>query len=242
VLGALLASVALAMSLERWWSPGEGRVFPAELDYATSTGTVRTLLSGGPLQTAGHPFFEPIGTNGRACITCHQPADGMSLSVASAQARWEKNGADDPLFAAIDGSNCPTLPQRERASHALLLDYGLIRIERPWPPRDASGRRITPDFRIEVVRDPTGCNSGPLHGLGASTPAVSVYRRPRPVTNLKYLTAVGFAYDPKQGMALPLDPVTHRPLSGNILADQPRLDARGAGTGCGGHPRRARVP
>jgi hypothetical protein len=213
------AAVALAAAPDRWWSPGEGRTFPAQLDYENATGTLRTLVSGGPVQTAGHPFFEPLGSTGRACVTCHQPADGMSLSAATARARWEAEGAKDPLFAAIDGSNCPTLPQEERASHSLLIDYGLFRIQRDWPPRDANGQPIVPDFRIEVVRDPYGCNTGPNYGPQARSPNISVYRRPRPVSNLKYLLAVGFAYDPKQGLALPLDPVTHRPLSGNLLAD-----------------------
>ena len=48
---------------------------------------------------------------------------------------------------------------------------------------------------------------------------ISVYRRPRPATNLKYLLAVGFAYDPKNGMALPRDPVTQVRISGNLMAD-----------------------
>lgn len=171
------------------------------------------------METRGHPFFEPIGVNGRACVTCHQPGDAMSLSAASARERWEATNGTDPLFAALDGSNCPTLPQQDRASHSLLLDYGLIRIERPWPPRDVAGKPIKPDFRIEVVRDPTGCNTGTRYGPQAAKPNISVYRRPRPVTNLKYLTAVGFEYDPKQGLALPHDPKTGRLLSGNILAD-----------------------
>jgi hypothetical protein len=211
--------VASAAEKDRWWSPGEGRTFPAQLDYANGTGTLRTLVSGGAVDTKGHPFFEALGSTGRACVTCHQPADGMSLSAASAQARWREQGAADPLFAPIDGSNCPTLPQKERASHSLLLDYGLIRIQRAWPPRDSHGRPIKPDFRIEVVRDPNGCNSGSTYGPQAREPNVSVYRRPRPVSNLKYLLAVGFAYDPKQGMALPLDPITRQPLSGNLMAD-----------------------
>lgn len=219
IIGVSAAITLAAGAPDRWWSPGEGRTFPAVLDYDNASGTLRTLVSGGAVDTAGHPFFEPLGSTGRACVTCHQPADGMSLAAASARARWDAAGAKDPLFAAIDGSNCPTLPQAERASHSLLLDYGLIRIQRPWPPRDAAGHPITPDFRIEVVRDPYGCNTGPQYGPQARNPNISVYRRPRPVSNLKYLLAVGFAYDPKQGMALPLDPVTHRPLSGNLLAD-----------------------
>ncbi len=202
---------------DRWWDPGDGRTFPAVLDYPNEHGTLRTLLVGGPIKTKGHAFFEPIGSNGRACLTCHQPADGMSLSAATAQERWDTTGGKDPLFAAYDGSNCPTLPQGERASHSLLLERGLFRIQRPWPVREWNGKPVTPDFRIDVVRDPNGCNSGPKYGPEAGN--VSVYRRPRPVSNFKYLLAVGFRFDPKQGIALPRDPDSGGQQSGNLMAD-----------------------
>ncbi|MCY1673013.1 hypothetical protein OVA07_18575 [Novosphingobium sp. SL115] len=220
-----LAALAVAISVgarggetpDRWWAPGEGRTFPATLDYENENGTLRTLLVGGPLNTQGHPFFTPLGPDGRACVTCHQPADAMSLSAESARRQWDRTGGKDPLFAAYDGSNCPTLPQDQRASHSLLLDRGLIRIERPWPAKTFNGKAITPDFTIDVVRDPNGCNSGPLYG--PANGKISVYRRPRPVANMKYLLAVGFPYDPKQGYALPLDPDDGKPQSGNLMAD-----------------------
>ncbi|ABP64264.1 hypothetical protein Saro_3404 (plasmid) [Novosphingobium aromaticivorans DSM 12444] len=220
-----LAALALAASMgarggetpDRWWAPGEGRVLPAVLDYENDHGTLRTLVVGGPLKTKGHPFFEPLGPNGRACVTCHQPADAMSLSVESVRRQWDRTKGKDPLFAAIDGSNCPTLPQEARDSHSLLLDRGLFRIERPWPVTSFNGRPVTPDFTIDVVRDPNGCNSGPAYGPAAGK--ISVYRRPRPVANMKYLLAVGFPYDPKQGYALPLDPDDGKPQSGNLMAD-----------------------
>jgi hypothetical protein len=202
-----------------WWAPGSGRQFPAAADYENGSGILRTMLIGGPMETKDHPFFRPTGPNGRACVTCHQPADAMSLSAETARARWDATGGKDPLFAAYDGSNCPTLPQGERGSHSLLLEHGLIRIQRPWPPKDVSGRPIAPDFTLEVVRDPWGCNSSPKYGPRAASPNVSVYRRPRPVANLKYLLAIGFAYDPKQGLPLPLDPESGRPMSGNLMAD-----------------------
>lgn len=218
MLIAGLAVAARGDAPTRWWAPGEGRAFPATLDYSNDHGTLRTLLVDGPMETKGHPFFEPIGTNGRACVTCHQPADGMSLSAATARQRWDATGGKDPLFAAIDGSNCPVLPQAERASHSLLLERGLIRIERKWPVRGT-------DFRIEVVRDPNGCNSAP--GYGPAAGKVSVYRRPRPLANMKYLLAAGFAYDPKQGLALPRDPDdATRFQSGNIMADNRAVNLR----------------
>ncbi|MFM5930536.1 MAG: hypothetical protein ACKOPQ_06480 [Novosphingobium sp.] len=213
----LLLSAAQKAPPDRWWSPGEGRTFPAVLDYANEHGTVRTLLNGGPLKTAGHPFFEPIGSNGRACVTCHQPADGMSLSARTAAERWQATSGRDPLFAAVDGSNCPTLPQDDKASHSLLIERGLFRIQRAWPVKAWQGKPVTPDFTLEVVRDPNGCNSGPHYGPAAGN--VSVYRRPRPVSNFKYLLAVGFAFDPKQGVVLPRDPATGQQQSGNLMAD-----------------------
>lgn len=216
-LALVLAVGARGAAPDRWWSPGEGRVFPATLDYDNDQGTLRTLLVGGPLKTKGHPFFEPIGTNGRACVTCHQPADAMSLSAATARERWQATGGKDPLFAAFDGSNCPILPQGDRASHSLLLERGLFRVQRPWPVRSFNGKPVTPDFTIEVVRDPNGCNSAP--GYGPDAGKVSVYRRARPVANMKYLLAVGFPFDPKQGYALPLDPDDGKPQSGNLMAD-----------------------
>lgn len=213
---------------DRWWQPGEGRVFPAQLDYGDASGTVRLLLDRGPMATKGHPFFTARGPSGRACVTCHQPADAMSLSVADVQRQWARRGAADPLFAASDGSNCPSLPQEARASHSLLLDHGLIRIARPWPPRDLSGEPMTPDFTIDVVRDPTGCETDAKWGLRSASPHVSVYRRPRPVANFKFIEAMGFAYDPKAGMPLALDPETGKPVSGNLMADArvPSLSAQ----------------
>ncbi|MEN9683204.1 MAG: hypothetical protein RLZZ427_955 [Pseudomonadota bacterium] len=226
---AALASVGIAAGShsaapERWWSPGDGRIFPAVLDYPNEHGVVRTLLNGGPMPTKGHPFFEPIGSNGRACVTCHQPADGMSLSAASAATQWDATSGKDPLFAAVDGSNCPTLPQAEKASHSLLIERGLFRIQRPWPVRQWQGKPVTPDFTLDVVRDPNGCNSGAHYGPAAGN--VSVYRRPRPVSNFKYLLAVGFAYDPKQGIALPRDPDGHGQQSGNLMADNRAANLR----------------
>ena len=221
IAGLLVAGSAwVAVAPGHWWDPGEGRPFPARLDVANPAGSHRVLLVDGPMETRGHPFFEPLGKYGRACVTCHQPADGMSLSTASIQEQWRRNGHTDPLFAAYDGSNCPDLPQDKAESHSLLLEHGLFRIPRPWPPRNHDGSVIEPDFTLEVERDPTGCNLSSTWGLASAEPTVSVFRRPRPVANLKYVEAMGFNFDPKQGLPLPMDPETGRPASGNLMADR----------------------
>ncbi len=207
---------------QAWWRPGSGATLPAAAEYPDALGRFGIVNASGPVKTAGHPFFEPLGTNGRACVTCHQPADAMSLSVATIRRRWEQTDGRDPLFAAIDGSNCPSLPQGERASHSLLLDRGLFRVFLPWPPRDADGKAITPEFDIEVVRDPTGCNTDPIYGLHSKNPTISVYRRPRPAMNLRYVTSARFGVSAivgKSGELAPIDPETGKPANMNMMAD-----------------------
>src|SRR3954463_7002176 len=176
----LCAVVGAAQSVPptSWWGPGQGTPLPEFATYQNDQGELGGLNTSGSLDTNGHPFFESIGTNGRACVTCHQPADGMSLSVRSIRARWTASGGRDPLFAAVDGMNCPNLPPDDPRSHSQLLERGLFRIALPWPPQRSDGTRIDPEFTIDVVRDPSACNTDPRYGLNSPTPTISVYRRP----------------------------------------------------------------
>ncbi len=222
----------------QWWSPGDGQMLPAFIEYVNDHGRIGLVNDNGPVETKGHPFFEPLGTNGRACVTCHQPADGMSLALASIRERWSTTGGKDPLFAAIDGSNCPNLPQDQEASHSLLLERGLFRVFVPWPPVAADGSTIDPEFDLEVVRDPTGCNTSEEYGLNSAQPAVSVYRRPRVAANLRFVATANFGVSPfigKNGMPAARDPETGKPVNMNLMADarEPtlRTQAQSAATG-----------
>lgn len=239
VAGSALGLVSpAAQAPDAWWSAGDGRVLPATASYENPYGRLTILNTAGRLDTKGHPFFEPIGANGRACVTCHQPADGMSLSVETIQRRWLATNGRDPLFAAVDGKDCPDLPQGDPKSHSLLLNRGLIRVSLPWPPAAADGSRVTPEFTLEVVRDPARCNTSPVYGLNSPTPSVSVYRRPRPAANLKYVTAGGFGvgrFIAKNGQPAARDPETGRPVQMNMMADAREISlatqARSAASG-----------
>ncbi len=206
----------------QWWPPGDDRALLAEVDYANPWGFVGLVNTDGPIDTDGHPFFEPLGSNGRACVSCHQPASGMSLSLALITDRWQRTRGADPIFAAVDGMNCPDLRRGDPASHSLLLERGLFRIPLPWPPVDAAGAPIEPEFTIEVVRDPTGCNTHPVYGIDGDRHEISVYRRPRPAANLRYVTSSRFGVSPfigKTGMLAAVDPETGRPVNMNMMAD-----------------------
>jgi hypothetical protein len=161
------ASVAQSDSYDAadWWQAGSGQTLSASADFNDPSGKTGLLNASGPVETRGHPFFEPIGSNGRACVTCHQPANAMSISVTAIRGRWEATHGKDPLFAAVDGSNCPSAPQEAESSHSLLLRHGLFRIFLPWPPKAADGSIVTAEFDLALVSDPTGCNSDPIYGL-----------------------------------------------------------------------------
>ena len=189
-VAAALASAQRYGPAHTWWDAGMGGYLPWDESFDNPDGQVTIVNHKGSVQTKGHPFFEALGTNGRACVTCHQPANAMALSGSAARQRWIETGGRDPLFAAIDGSNCPDLPQEAAASHSLLLDRGLIRIPLPWPPKDRHGAAIHPDFRLEVVSDPTGCNTSPVYGVRSAHPSISVYRRPRIAANLNQVSVL----------------------------------------------------
>ncbi|HEY2380894.1 MAG TPA: hypothetical protein VGK48_06880 [Terriglobia bacterium] len=229
---------AAARTLDAWWTPGNGAVLRSTVPYENPFGWLTILNSSGDVVTKNNAFFDPIGSNGRACVTCHQPADGMSISVDSIRQRWGRTSGSDPLFATVDGKNCPDLPDEYPQSHSLLLDRGLIRVPLPWPPKAADGTAIKPEFTIETVRDPTGCNTSPVYGLNSPAPTISVYRRPRPAANLKYVTADGFGvgrFIAKDGQPTERDPETGKLVQMNMMADarEPSLrsQARSAAAG-----------
>ena len=216
---------------EQWWAPGNDRPLPGFVQYANAAGFLGILNAEGSVDTVGHPFFEALGPNGRACVSCHQPANGMSLSLDAIVSRWEVTRGGDPIFAAVDGMNCPNLTPGDAASHSLLLERGLFRVALPWPPVDAEGSAFAPDFTIEVVRDPTGCNTDPVFGIEGDRREVSVYRRPRPAANLRYVASSRFgvsAFIGKTGMLAAVDPDTGEPVNMNMMADarEPTLKAQ----------------
>jgi hypothetical protein len=202
-----------------WWSAGQGDALPASASYADPNGAIGILNVSGAVDTRSHPFFQVLGANGRACVTCHQPANGMSISAAALRERWQATQGKDPVFAGIDGSNCPSLPPQLESSHSLLLERGLFRIFLPWPRRDRQGHELASEFTIEVVSDPAGCNRDPQYGLHSKDPHISVYRRPRPVANLKYPLTVSGPMILKSGTPADIDPETGQPVNMNIMAD-----------------------
>jgi hypothetical protein len=152
-------------------------VIPNLTGFRDPSGTLRTFSQNGDidLNTA---FFQNLGTNGRSCVTCHQPSDAMSISAAHVQNRFDDSDGLDPIFLPNDGSNCDhdidvsSLAGRAEA-YSLLRTRGLIRIALTLP--------VKRDFEVVSVQNPYGCGE---------TAVLSLYRRPLSATNLRFLSAV----------------------------------------------------
>ena len=140
----------------RWWSPAEGRYMPERLSYDNELGRITVLNGAGNIQTRGHPFFEPLGSNGRACITCHQPADGMSISVATLRERWNLTQGQGSRLCRHRWFQLSESSAGRRARRIPCCSTGACSaFSCPGLPTSRSGETIKPEFTIEVVRDPT---------------------------------------------------------------------------------------
>jgi hypothetical protein len=205
MIGSLLvciAELAAAANAPAQSLDDAGRAVGRE-SFPDATGTITTLSLNGPIDERG-AFFQSLGSNGRSCASCHMANQAMSLSIADVQRRFARTRGQDPLFAPIDGANCPNGRQGSAADHSLLLQHGLIRIFIK-PPASAQ-------FSIAVVHDPYGCAITPDPSDGQ--PVVSVYRRPLPTTNLGFLSAIMF--DGRE-TAQPLNALASFPV--NLAAD-----------------------
>jgi hypothetical protein len=144
--------------------------------YTNGSGSHQTFSSTGNTSVT-NPFFQSIGTNGRACINCHQPSAAWGITPSQVQQVFNATGGTDPIFRTNDGSNAPNLPvatvaQRQTA-YSLLLNRGVIRVGLPIP--------ANAEFDLVLTEDP-------YHF--ASATELSLFRRPLPSTNLKFLATV----------------------------------------------------
>lgn len=149
---------------------------PDMKDYPNDSGSLRTFSPDGALDKR-NAFFQNLGSNGRACITCHQPSQDWTITPEYVQERFDATSGLDPLFRTNDGSVSPqadvTTVKARKKAYAMLLSKGLIRVGIGIP---ANG-----EFELASVDDP-------YHY--ASSNELSLFRRPLPSTNLRFLSGV----------------------------------------------------
>jgi hypothetical protein len=185
---------------------------PARAAFANPGGTAESFNANGSVDP-NSPFFQSLGTNGRSCGTCHRPDQGWTVSAEQTQMRFLTSNGTDPIFRTVDGSNCDTnidvstIDGRSQA-YSLLLTRALIRVALAVP--------AGADFQVVSVSNPYGCND-------SST--LSMYRRPLPTANLRFLTTV--MWDGRESTANPTQKISFATNPSDLVADltQQAIDA-----------------
>lgn len=154
----------------------QGAPLPAApIPQANADGTSLTVSAAGFIDMA-NPFFTPMG-NGRSCASCHSENAGWSVTPRGLAQRFEQSAGSDAIFRLVDGANSPvaataTLDQK-RIAYSMLLTKGLIRVGMAMP--------ANAEFSLARADDPYNY---------ASARELSLFRRPLPSANLKFISSV----------------------------------------------------
>lgn len=180
-----------------WKQGGIPAVIKQSEQFANTHGKVGNYNVPGTTITANNAFFQSLGTNGRSCVTCHNPPSGLGLNLKNIKARFRSN-LNDPLFAPVDGANCPDAVPAQYTSgslyggnrgkgkkalkdaYSMLLTRGLIRIAIKVP--------ANAEYTVKVLSDKPGCNLSPAFNKDPDTgeTILSMYRRPILSANLRF--------------------------------------------------------
>jgi cytochrome c peroxidase len=158
--------------------------------FPNPQGAASSFSTQGRIDTA-NPFFRSLGRNGRACVTCHDPSAGFSITPEFVRRKFDESGGLHPLFRTNDGSNSPhvdtsTVDARRRA-YSMLLNRAVIRVGLPIP--------ANADYELIDVQDPYGF---------AGAAELSLFRRPLPSTNARFLSTV--MWDGRENVLNPTTP------------------------------------
>jgi len=186
---------------------------PATMTFANPTGKMTTTLDptgtlypGGTITTSQQSFFASLGSNKRTCVTCHQMQNGWSITPASVLATYALSQGKDPLFAPVDGADCPDRGSANTkfnsaflSARTQLFTKGTFRIFIPAPtthstvipnpppaPPTVTVLPGTEWYSVSVTSDPTGCENSSKYGMKANPPVASFYRRPLSSTSQLY--------------------------------------------------------
>lgn len=188
-------------------------ILPNNRPFPDSSGFVATFSTNGSIDLSNE-FFQNLGSNGRMCATCHQPQEGWTVTPEGIQQRFEATGGTDPIFRTNDGSDSPNADistvEARRSAYNMLLTKGLIRV--------GIGIPANAEFDLIAVDDPYNF---------ASAAELSLFRRPLPATNLKFLSAVmwdGRETAPGQTIHFDLSNQANNATLGHAQAAKPLTD------------------
>lgn len=166
---AVVAVLSLAFSVGKVSSMSDERL-PNNLPHPNPGGKAATFSTQGEVNLTGE-YFQPQGTNGRSCASCHIPEEAWSINPGTLQELFDQTGGTHPVFNTLDANN-PNMdvstPDARLAAYSMLLSRGVFR--RGGVPRPNS------EWELIAVEDP--------HGF-ANLERLVHWRRVMPTINFK---------------------------------------------------------
>jgi cytochrome c peroxidase len=164
---------------------GGGNLFGPFLDRS---GLFRNATNNPSIVNPSNSFFDPsLGTNGQACVTCHQPSQGFSITPSFIRLRFALTQGLDPLFRANDTADRPDADlsslHARREAFDLVRELGLVRIGKTLP--------ATAEFSIVPQDTPRfGPLPNPNDPQSDGAPTLSLFRRSIATTNTRFQSVV----------------------------------------------------
>lgn len=121
---------------------------PNNIPQRNPGGYGATFSSQGEVDLTGE-YFQPQGSNGRSCATCHLPEEAWAITPGTLQRLFDQTGGMHPIFNRLDSNNeaLPVGSVAERlAAYSMLLSRGVFR--RGGTPRAGS------EWELIAVDDP----------------------------------------------------------------------------------------
>ena len=189
VIAAILAPGAIAQTVSQ--QPPTTAFFAV---YPDDQGSVQTNTPDPSINTK-NPFFDPsIGINGQACVTCHEPFTGITITVPFINQQFNASGGTDPLFRFNNTANNPSFGSPTAANYSVFLSHGTARTGKTVPATKnftvVAANALT-NMLFAAGDTPTN-NMFPLMNdpQHRGTPTLSLFRRPLINTNVNFDSAV----------------------------------------------------
>jgi cytochrome c peroxidase len=136
----LLTSLAATTRARAGSGPNGPTFLPNNFPQIDPSGISTTVSTRGFVDLTGE-YFQPQGTNGRACATCHTPQNAWSISPDTIRDLFARTNGTHPIFNPLDADNpeadLSTVAAR-RAGYSMMLTRGVFRrggaprAEREW--------------------------------------------------------------------------------------------------------------
>ena len=152
---------------------------PNNFPQINSSGISTTFATGGFVDLSGE-YFQPQGSNGRACSTCHAPQDAWSMTPGTIRRLFARTNGTHPIFNRLDADNPDadlSTVEARRAAYSMMLTRGVF--------RRGGAPRAEREWDVIDVDDP--------HGF-ANTSNIVQWRRPMPTINF-HLGSATVAWD-----------------------------------------------